>query len=132
VKLPAIFAILLFSSITQAATPQVFFMEPEKTQKEETLPAFRLVTDENKLNTYKKWIDNDAAQWAFDLYSRALKIKHKDTDVYYVALVEGGNHAEVGFKLLSAAGEHFQIRVTSNWIRIQACSKLHCFTKPVT
>jgi hypothetical protein len=79
-------------------------MEPEKAQTDEALPAFRLVTDEAKLSTYRKWIDNDAARWAFDLYSRTLKIKHKDA-AYYVALVEGGNHAEVGFKLLSASGE---------------------------
>ena len=104
-KLTTIFAILLYSSIAHGVTPQVFFMEPEKTQKEEGLPAFRLVTDESKLNIYKKWIDNDAARWAFDLYARALKIKQKDTDAYYVALVEGGNHAEVGFKLLSDSGE---------------------------
>ena len=91
-KSAAIFAIILYSSIVFAATPQVFFMEPEKTQKDETLPAFRLVTDESKLTTYRKWIDNDAARWAFDLYSRALKIKGKDA-AYYVALVEGGNNS---------------------------------------
>ena len=79
-----------FHQSTQAATPQVFFMEPEKSQKEETLPAFRLVTDESKLSTYKKWIDNDAARWAFDLYSRALKIKHKDTDLTILHLWKVG------------------------------------------
>ncbi|HSE42903.1 MAG TPA: hypothetical protein VLH08_19230, partial [Acidobacteriota bacterium] len=106
-KLAAIFAILLYSSIAQTATPQVFFMEPGKAPKDETIPAFRLVTDENKLNTYRKWIDNDAARWAFDLYSRAWKIKHKDAEntSYYIALVEGGNHAEVGFRLLNTSGE---------------------------
>ena len=90
-----------------AATPQVFFMLPEKAQKDETLPAYRLVTDESKLATYRKWIDNDAARWAFDLYSRAWKIKHKDSEntSYYIALVEGGNHADVGFRLLSGSGE---------------------------
>jgi hypothetical protein len=80
-------------------------MEPEKTQQKETLPAFRLVTDENKLSIYKKAIDNEAAHWAFDLYSRALKIKRKDTAGYYIALVEGGNHAEVGFRLITGFGE---------------------------
>ncbi|HEY7160176.1 MAG TPA: hypothetical protein VH815_02910, partial [Acidobacteriota bacterium] len=103
-KSAAIFAMILYSSIVFAAAPQVFFMEPEKTQKDDALTAFRLVTDESKLATYRKWIDNDAARWAFDLYARALKIKGKDA-AYYVALVEGGNHAEVGFKLLSASGE---------------------------
>lgn len=104
-RMAVLVAILLYSSIAFGQSPQVFFMEPEKTQQKESLPAYRLVSDESKLITYKKAIDNDAAHWAFDLYSRALKIKHKDSDAYYVALVEGGNHAEVGFKLATVSGE---------------------------
>lgn len=82
-------------------------MEPEKTQEEDPLPAFRVVTDESRLNTYRKWIDNDAARWAFDLYSRAWKMKNKDdgSPSYYIALVEGGNHAEVGFRIRGESDE---------------------------
>lgn len=100
-----LFAILLYSSIAFGQSPQVFFMEPEKTQQKESLPVYRLITDAGKISTYKKWIDNEAAHWAFDLYSRALKIKHKDSAGYYIALVEGGNHADVGFRLITASGE---------------------------
>jgi hypothetical protein len=117
----AVVIILVCFSKLQAATPQVFFMEPEKTQEKETIPVYRLVTDETRLSTFRKWIDNDAARWAFDLYSRALKIKHKDNAGYYIALVEGGNHAEVGFRLLSSSGE--QTFPDSSYIKLDPDGK---------
>ena len=92
----AILFVLL--SITFVDAQQIIFMEPEALEQKEKLPAYSVVTDDKRLSEYKQWLENDAARWAFDLYSRALKIKNKQS-AYHIALVEGGNHAEVGFRI---------------------------------
>src|SRR5262245_6966149 len=85
---------------------QVIFMEPETASSKDSLPAFHEITDQTRLKTYQQWIQNDAANWAFDLYSKAWKIKSKqDTNpVYYIAIVPEGNHARIGFQLSSDSG----------------------------
>jgi Type II secretion system (T2SS), protein K len=108
-KAPLILLTLLAfrTLIATADTPGVFFMEPADSSKGK-LPVYRLITDENRLNTYVQWIQNDAAKWALDLYGRAWKIaKAQSTHqpAYFIALVPGGNHADVGFTLLKDAGE---------------------------
>jgi hypothetical protein len=96
-----IVTLLYAASISaQSKIPQIFFMEPDPGKPSDELPAYQLITDEAQLSEYKQWIDNDAARWAFDLYSRAWKIKHPDEEPsYYIALVKGGNHAELGFTI---------------------------------
>ena len=74
----AILFVLL--SIPFVDAQQIIFMEPEPSQQKEELPSYHAITDENRLSEYKKWIDNDAARWAFDLFSRAWKIKHTDVE----------------------------------------------------
>ena len=83
------------------------FMEAVSTEEKESLPAYRAITDPDRIKTYSQWVDNDAAKWAFDLYGRAWKIAHPNSEKtsYYIALVSGGNHAEVGFKLVTDSGK---------------------------
>jgi predicted nucleic acid-binding OB-fold protein len=89
---------------------RIIFMDPDPSQPKNSLPAFRIVTDANRLKTYHEWLNNDAAQWAFDLYDRAWNIEFKDTEAatnptYYIAIVPDGNHAKVGFQLSSQSNK---------------------------
>jgi hypothetical protein len=50
---------------------------------------------------YMAWLNNESAARAFRLYRDACEIEHPGSGVpdYYIALVKGGNHAAVGFRL---------------------------------
>jgi hypothetical protein len=94
---------------TENKSLHIVFIEPDPSQPKDSLPAFRPVTDADRLKTYHEWINNDGARMAFDLYDRAWKIEFKDKPAanpsYYIAIVPEGNHAKVGFKLATESGE---------------------------
>jgi hypothetical protein len=50
---------------------------------------------------YAAWLHNESAERALRLYRAAFELTHAEggTPDYYVALVPGGNHASVGFRL---------------------------------
>ena len=64
----------------------------------EKMPLYRRAADPAK---YAAWLHNESAERALRLYRAAYEIVHPGggTPDYYVALVPGGNHAAVGFRL---------------------------------
>jgi len=116
---PAVFFIIIilsfaFSSWVSAQTAaeslRIVFMEPDTVHRADTLPAYRTVLDSERLATYRKWCQNEAAQMAFDLFERTWKILEKSgsaglqVPVYHIALVPEGNYAAVGFRLFGDSG----------------------------
>src|SRR5262245_53605679 len=61
-------------------------------------PLFRYAADPGR---YMAWLNNDSAARAFRLYRDAFEIAHpgSGTPDYFVALVKGGNHAAIGFRV---------------------------------
>ena len=55
---------------------------------------------------YTPWLNNQSAARAFRLYRDACEIAHPGGGVpdYFVALVKGGNHAAVGFRIETGGG----------------------------
>ena len=82
----------------------VIFLEPVGTvntaaaEIAATMPLYRKAADQAK---YFAWLHNASAERALRLYRAAWEIGHAGggTPDYYVALVPGGNHASVGFRL---------------------------------
>ena len=64
----------------------------------EKMPLLHKAAEHEK---YAAWMRNESAERALRLYRAAYEIVHPQggTPDYYVALVEGGNHAAVGFRL---------------------------------
>jgi hypothetical protein len=62
------------------------------------MPLYHRAADPAK---YTPWLENESAKRALRLYRAAYQIAHPGggTPDYYVALVPGGNHAAVGFKV---------------------------------
>jgi hypothetical protein len=62
------------------------------------MPLYRKAADPAK---YSAWFHNESAERALRLYRAAYELVHAGggTPDYYVALVPGGNHASVGFRL---------------------------------
>jgi len=88
-------AIFLCAAALAAQTPPVVFLEPDGQD-------FRRVTDAAAVSKYTRWLDNEPARWALDLYARTHKISGgRHPKELYIALVPGGNHADCGFKLKS-------------------------------
>lgn len=70
-------------------------------------PLYRKASDPAR---YTEWLRNESAERAFRLYRDACEIARPGGGVpeYYVALVKGGNHAAVGFRVQNGvvAEEH--------------------------
>lgn len=82
----------------------VIFLEPvgkldtRGAEVTEKMPLYRKAADPGR---YAGWLQNESAQRALRLYRAGFEIAHPGggTPDYYVALVPGGNHAAVGFRL---------------------------------
>jgi hypothetical protein len=82
----------------------VIFLEPAGAidasgpEIREVMPLYRRAADPSK---YSIWLHNESAERALRLYRAAYEIVHPGGAIpdYYVALVPGGNHAAVGFRL---------------------------------
>jgi hypothetical protein len=102
---------------------KAIFLEPEGkidargAEVAEKMPIFRRVADPSK---YAGWLKNEAAQRALRLYRAAYEIVHPGGTApdYYVALVPGGNHAAVGFRLRT--GESIEEHPTQPYILLDA------------
>jgi len=89
---------------------RVLFMEPDSATVRCEMPVYRLVTDTNRINAYRGWIDNEPAQWAIKLYGEASRIVEarrkmiEEVPAYHIALIQGGNEAAIGFCLRDNSG----------------------------
>src|ERR1022692_3227014 len=100
---------LLASFAAAAELPHVVFLEPAgkvntaSAEIRENMPLYRRVADASK---YQPWLHYESAERALRLYAQAARIAAPGANVpdYYVALVKGGNHGAVGFRLETADG----------------------------
>jgi hypothetical protein len=89
--------------------PKIVFLEPAgkvntaDAEIRENMPLYRRVADASR---YEPWLHFESAERALRLYAQAARIAAPETSVpdYYVALVKGGNHGAVGFRLETADG----------------------------
>jgi len=115
----AVLAICGLSSATPCQSPvrtpgyPVVFMVPVAGMESgDSLETFAIVDDSARVGTLLGWLDNPPARWALDLYDRARAVAiardsaaaHRQPAAYYVALVPGGNHGDLGFRLRTEAG----------------------------
>ncbi|HVN03802.1 MAG TPA: hypothetical protein VMT86_05245 [Bryobacteraceae bacterium] len=100
---------LIGSCAAAAELPNVVFLEPAgkvntaSAEIRESMPLYRRVADASK---YAAWLHNESAGRALQLYAQAARIASPGNAVpdYYVALVKGGNHGAVGFRLETSDG----------------------------
>lgn len=85
------------AALACAHAQEVVFLEPVDPKARP--PVFREVDGAK----YRPWLNNGGAQRALSLYRTAARIAGA-TYPYYIALVEGGNHAEAGLRLQTATG----------------------------
>jgi hypothetical protein len=91
-------------------TMSVTFLEPDESAPSEGLAAYREIVDPEQIDRYKAWLENESAGWALDLYEQTLRLARqrglpgRQLGTYYIALVPGGNYAEVGFRLREGDG----------------------------
>ena len=76
-------------------------MEPDTGSRTDSLPLFVPVRDTARLARLRVWTANEPAAWALRLFGSASGLMNPAdrAPVYHVALVPGGNHAAVGFRL---------------------------------
>ena len=104
-----LFVCLLACCAAAAELPNVVFLEPvgkvnsASAEIQEKMPLYRRVADASK---FSPWLRYESAQRALRLYAQAAHIASPAASIpdYYVALVQGGNHAAVGFKLETSDG----------------------------
>lgn len=104
-----LFVCLMASCAAAAELPNVVFLEPAgkvntaSAEIQEKMPVYRRVADASK---YAARLHNESAERALRLYAQAARIASPGTDVpdYYVALVPGGNHGAVGFRIETSGG----------------------------
>jgi Type II secretion system (T2SS), protein K len=95
---------LAIATFGQESLAHVVFLEPvgrvdtKRAEVRESMPLYRQATNEER---YANWLKNESAERALRLYQQALKVNSASNAAmdYYVALVAGGNHAAVGFRL---------------------------------
>jgi len=84
------------------------FLEPDPGPPAGNAPVYRKVTDPERLARMGRWLENDSARWAADVYRRARTIAAargpagSQPAEYFIALVPDGNTAAVGFRLRTA------------------------------
>jgi hypothetical protein len=94
----------LFSGARAQDLANVIFLEPEGkldtrgAEVRDRMPLYHRAAGPAK---YSAWLHNESAERALRLYRAGYEIAHPGgaTPDYYVALVPGGNHAAVGFRL---------------------------------
>jgi hypothetical protein len=94
----------------QAQLPPVVFMEARPGVARDADSTYVQITDSARLTTYRSWLDNESARFALHLYEVARDLARRDygdggqPDAYHIALVPGGNHASVGFRVVGPDG----------------------------
>jgi hypothetical protein len=104
----------LANAIFLAADGKIDTRRAEVTEK---MPLYRKAANPEK---YAPWLHNEAAERALRLYRAAYELAHPNggTPDYYVALVPGGNHAAVGFRLQN--GENVEEHPRQAYILLDA------------
>ncbi|HUJ21266.1 MAG TPA: hypothetical protein VLX58_07075 [Bryobacteraceae bacterium] len=103
------YALLLISAAAVAQTPE--FLEPvgkidtNRPEVAEKMPLYRRVAGDR----YRSWLDNDYARRALRLFAQATKVLEQSGGAppsrgFHIALVPGGNHASVGFRVQTEKG----------------------------
>ncbi len=104
--------VLFFLILAQASAQNVVFLEPagkidtRGSDIAAEMPLFRKAAPDKFL----PWLKNDSAQFALGLYQRAFRLLEERGNTqrqprdYYIALVPGGNHASVGFRIDTGSG----------------------------
>lgn len=98
------------SAADQAARARVVFMEPIASLPGPKPHTYALITDAERLATYRGWLENESAKRALDLYERAHATMRRrssdqtETPPFYIAVVPRGNHVDVGFRLQTDEG----------------------------
>lgn len=100
---------LIASCAAASELPNVVFLEPAgklntaTAEIHENMPLYRRVADAAK---FTAWLRNESAARALHLYAQAARIVSPGAEIpdYYVALVKGGNHGAVGFRLETRDG----------------------------
>lgn len=87
----------------------VVFLEPVGSHRLKR-PTYRRITEPKKLSLLRRYMDNEAAGVALELFRLAQEVDARRTSAggatrqpFYIALVRGGNHAAQGFKLVDGA-----------------------------
>ena len=101
----------------------VIFLEPvakvdtRGAEVRDAMPLYHRAADPTK---YTPWLENESAKRALRLYRAGYEIAHPGggTPDYYVALVPGGNHAAVGFKVQD--GEKVEEHLKQAYILLDA------------
>lgn len=124
------YIILLFSLALAGAAP-VVFIEPEgvvgrATEANDPTQIYRTVTDSTRIATYQRWMNNEAAHRALQLFDQARAVAELRRlpnlpRAYYVALIPGGNHAAIGFRLRQ--GDHVDDYPNTPFIKLEADPK---------
>ncbi len=98
--------VLMAAGVCFSGEMPVVFMEPSVTSDSAgSLPLYRIIDDSSRVSEYLSWLDNAVAAYALELYDEAREIMQESVDSclqppeFYIALVPGGNHADVGFRL---------------------------------
>lgn len=99
------------ASVCLAQTPavNVVFLEPvtavdaSGAELQARMATYRKAPDGTR---YRGWMNNEMADRALRLYRAAFQVAHPRATAanYYIALVPGGNHAAVGFRIADAGG----------------------------
>lgn len=104
----ALVAILRAGSpvFAQEDSVRVVFLEATESSEE----TYRVITDTARVDTLRRWMANESARMALDLYARSWALvphaRGDEIPVYFVALVPGGNNASVGLRMVSdSSGE---------------------------
>ena len=98
------------------------FMEPEPGPPAGDPPLFRRVTDPERVARLGRWLENDSARWAADVYRRARAVAvargfaGNQPAEYFIALVPDGNNGAVGFRL--GTGETIQAYPRTAYIQL--------------
>ncbi|MBX9600823.1 MAG: hypothetical protein K2X35_07460 [Bryobacteraceae bacterium] len=106
--LPAWFSVAAVC-LAQAPAVDVVFLEPvtavdaSGAELKARMPTYRKVAD---VSRYRGWMNNEMADRALRLYRAAVPLINPGatTAHYYIALVRGGNHAGVGFRIAGDGG----------------------------
>lgn len=98
------------------------FMEPDPGPPGGDPPLYRRVTDPERVARLGRWLENDSARWAADVYRRARTIAAarglagNQPAEYFIALVPDGNNGAVGFRLRT--GETVQAYPRAAYIQL--------------
>jgi hypothetical protein len=98
------------------------FMEPDPGPPFGNPPLYRRVTDPERVARLGRWLENDSAHWAADVYRRARTIAAarglagNQPVEYFIALLPDGNNGAVGFRLRT--GETVEARPRAAYIQL--------------